>query len=52
MEDRFYASIAFPYGLFVASVFWTLYAIDRELVFPEILDRFVSPALNHMMHTT
>ncbi len=31
-EDYLYATLAFPVGMFVGIVFWTLFAIDRELV--------------------
>lgn len=32
-------------------MFWGLYAIDRELVFPKILDSYFPQWLNHVMHT-
>lgn len=35
----------------VASLFWSLYAIDRELVFPKIMDSFLPNWLNHCLHT-
>ena len=31
-EDYIYCTVAFPIGMFVGIIFWTLYAIDRELV--------------------
>lgn len=37
---------------FVASTFWILWAIDRELVFPVSLDAFFPAWLNHIMHTS
>jgi hypothetical protein len=32
-------------------VFWTIYSYDRNLVFPVIVDEYVSPHINHLMHT-
>nr|XP_006134721.1 androgen-induced gene 1 protein-like isoform X2 [Pelodiscus sinensis] len=37
---------------FVAVTFWTLYAYDRELVYPKELDEINPSWLNHTMHTT
>ncbi|TFK05014.1 zinc finger protein 850-like protein [Platysternon megacephalum] len=34
---------------FVAVTFWTLYAYDRELVYPKELDEINPPWLNHIM---
>ncbi|RVE48747.1 hypothetical protein evm_006521 [Chilo suppressalis] len=36
---------------FVTIMFWTLYTIDRELVFPEIFDTIVPWWFNHCVHT-
>ena len=46
------ASAAFPIGMFVGIIFWTLYHIDRKLIFPVELDEFFPAILNHCMHTT
>lgn len=35
VKDVIFASAAFPIGVFVAVIFWGLYAVDRELIFPE-----------------
>jgi hypothetical protein len=51
-EDYLFASIAFPMGLFVGIAFWGLYAFNRELVYPAVLDKIVPVWLNHAMHTT
>lgn len=32
-------------------MFWGLYAIDRELIFPKSLDEFIPGWQNHVMHT-
>ena len=52
LEDKVYSTVAFPYAVFVFITFWTLYSIDRDLVFPEFLDDYVPAALNHMMHSS
>lgn len=51
VRDKFFASIAMPYGLFVVAVFWILYSIDRELIFPKVLDGIFPVWLNHVSHT-
>lgn len=34
---------------FVCLVFWMIYAVDRELVYPKVLDKFIPVWLNHVM---
>nr|XP_006825545.1 PREDICTED: androgen-induced gene 1 protein-like [Saccoglossus kowalevskii] len=51
-RDWFLAAIAFPIGMLVVLMFWLIYAVDRELVFPEWLDKIFPSWLNHVMHTT
>merc|ERR1719442_389427 len=51
-RDVIFASAAFPIGMFVGIVFWTLFFINRELIFPKILDDYFPAILNHCMHTT
>lgn len=36
---------------FVSSTFWGIYAVDRELIFPQELDSFFPVWLNHAVHT-
>ena len=33
LRDIVFASAAFPIGIFVGVIFWSLWAIDRELIF-------------------
>lgn len=40
LRDYVFSTLAFPVALHVAITFWGLYAIDRELVFPKVLDSF------------
>lgn len=49
--DGLHASAAWPFGLFVAIAFWAIYAVDRELVYPQSLDKYIPQWLNHVMHT-
>ena len=37
---------------FVAVMFWGIYAIDRELIYPTFLDNTIPTILNHLWHTT
>ncbi|XP_019403749.1 PREDICTED: androgen-induced gene 1 protein-like [Crocodylus porosus] len=52
LKDFIFSVLVFPIGLFVAITFWTLYAYDRELVYPKELDEVNPSWLNHTMHTT
>lgn len=52
VRDYFFSTVAFPIGIFVTVMFWTLYAIDRELVFPVELDKYFPVYVNHMLHTS
>ncbi|CAL8257917.1 unnamed protein product [Gadus morhua 'NCC'] len=38
-------------NLFVFSSFWSIYAVDRELVYPKVIDAIIPHWLNHAMHT-
>ncbi|CAF4034973.1 unnamed protein product [Rotaria sp. Silwood2] len=49
LRDFLFASIIFPMGLFVCMTFWSLYHLDRKLIYPEELDQLISPILNHVL---
>lgn len=51
LRDWLFTSLVFPMGLFVSFIFWILFAIDRELIFPASLDLWFPNWLNHVMHT-
>lgn len=51
LKDYMMAAFAFPVAMHVGVTFWTLMAIDRELVFPKSFDAFFPNWLNHVMHT-
>lgn len=50
-RDYLFAALAFPLAANVTIVFWTLYSIDRELVFPRVMDPIYPWWLNHILHT-
>lgn len=52
LRDFLFSTMAFPVGIFVTISFWSLFLIDRNLVFPRKLDDFYPLWANHMMHTT
>ncbi|XP_055483692.1 androgen-induced gene 1 protein isoform X3 [Psammomys obesus] len=52
LRDWTLAVLAFPVGVFVVAVFWTIYAYDREMIYPKLLDNFIPGWLNHGMVTT
>ncbi|XP_018593070.1 androgen dependent TFPI regulating protein 1 isoform X2 [Scleropages formosus] len=51
IRDFLFTILAFPLGTFVCISFWTLYVIDRKLVYPKYLDDIIPLWLNHAMHT-
>ncbi|XP_014096193.1 androgen-induced gene 1 protein isoform X2 [Bactrocera oleae] len=51
VKDYLMSALAFPVALNVGITFWTLYAIDRELVLPRVLDPVFPSWLNHVLHT-
>uniref|UniRef100_A0A7N6FIC2 Androgen dependent TFPI regulating protein n=1 Tax=Anabas testudineus TaxID=64144 RepID=A0A7N6FIC2_ANATE len=48
-KDLLFAVFAFPVGTFVVLFFWTIFAYDRELVYPATIDTFFPPWMNHAM---
>lgn len=51
IRDYIFATFAFPLGMNVTVLFWSLYSIDRELVFPSVMDPIYPWWLNHILHT-
>ncbi|XP_009585198.1 PREDICTED: androgen-induced gene 1 protein-like, partial [Fulmarus glacialis] len=49
LRDWVMAVLAFPVGVFVVTLFWSIYIYDRELVYPKVLDNFIPAWLNHGM---
>ncbi|XP_015213085.1 androgen-dependent TFPI-regulating protein [Lepisosteus oculatus] len=50
-KDLLFSVLAFPVGSFVVMVFWGMFMYDRQLVYPDNLDNFFPPWINHAMHT-
>ncbi|XP_072292894.1 androgen-dependent TFPI-regulating protein [Eucyclogobius newberryi] len=50
-KDLLFAVFGFPVGMFVVLLFWSIFAYDRELVYPASIDAFFPPWMNHAMHT-
>ncbi|KAK3589590.1 hypothetical protein CHS0354_043051 [Potamilus streckersoni] len=52
LRDNVFAALAYPIGTFVVITFWSIYMVDRELVFPKRLDAIIPFWLNHVMDNT
>ena len=48
IKDGVYASIGVPSCLAVFVTFWVLFLIDRELVYPKRLDKYLPVWANHV----
>ncbi|KAJ8945232.1 hypothetical protein NQ318_011213 [Aromia moschata] len=46
-----FTSLVFPCSMFVSTMFWGVYSINRDWVLPESFDEFVPDWLNHCLHT-
>eukprot|EP00698_Gefionella_okellyi_P009226 TRINITY_DN2332_c0_g1_i2.p3 TRINITY_DN2332_c0_g1~~TRINITY_DN2332_c0_g1_i2.p3 ORF type:complete len:165 (-),score=3.27 TRINITY_DN2332_c0_g1_i2:270-764(-) len=44
--DQFFNAVVFPFAWTVVLLFWGLYAVDRDLIFPMSLDSIYPPYLN------
>ena len=51
IKDGVYASIGVPSCLAVFVTFWVLFLIDRELVYPKRLDKYLPVWANHVWHS-
>ncbi|XP_061379214.1 androgen-induced gene 1 protein-like [Danaus plexippus] len=45
-------SVAFTAAIYVSLAFWGIYAVDRDLIFPDSIAKIYTPLFNHIMHTT
>ncbi|CAH2066015.1 unnamed protein product, partial [Iphiclides podalirius] len=45
-------SLAFPIALYVSTAFWAIYAVDKDLIFPDHIEKLYPTWVNHVMHTT
>ncbi|XP_045511601.1 androgen-dependent TFPI-regulating protein-like [Colias croceus] len=44
-------SLAYPFAIYVSIAFWGIYYVDKDLIFPEHLEKAFPPWTNHVMHT-
>ncbi|KAF6207874.1 hypothetical protein GE061_016323 [Apolygus lucorum] len=44
-------TLVFPLSVMVFVLFWSMYYWDRTYIYPYLLDEWVSPIPNHVMHT-
>ena len=52
LSDIVVTAMAFPLAWFIVFAFWGIYAYDRQLVYPAVLDKIIPTWLNHFWHTT
>lgn len=50
-RDLVFSGLVVPFTMFISIMFWSVYTIDRELVFPEVYDQIVPWWFNHCVHT-
>jgi len=51
LSNHIFTTIATPVALMVSIVFWAVFAIDRELIYPKGLDKIIPIWINHSIHT-
>lgn len=51
LRSFIYVQFMFPTTMTVAIIFWLVFCINRELVYPEEFDIFVPAWENHVVHT-
>ncbi|KAF7263892.1 hypothetical protein GWI33_000951 [Rhynchophorus ferrugineus] len=50
-KGYFFVTFAFPFCFFVGAMFWIIFSINREYVFPQVLDEYIPSWINHAVHT-
>ncbi|KAL4710355.1 hypothetical protein ACJJTC_003752 [Scirpophaga incertulas] len=50
-RDVFYNALVMPFSLFISAMFWCIFWVDRELVFPAAYDVIIPWWFNHCVHT-
>ncbi|XP_014362688.2 androgen-dependent TFPI-regulating protein [Papilio machaon] len=45
-------SVAFPVAMYVSGTFWGIYAIDKDLIYPDYIAKLYPEWVNHILHTT
>lgn len=46
-----FTTLVLPLCTLVTGLFWTVFAIDRELVYPSMMDLYIPNLMNHACHT-
>uniref|UniRef100_A0A1B6CZW9 Androgen-dependent TFPI-regulating protein n=1 Tax=Clastoptera arizonana TaxID=38151 RepID=A0A1B6CZW9_9HEMI len=52
VKNFMFTVVVAPMTVFVSVVFWGLWSLDRELIFPKEIDPVLPPWVNHSLHTT
>lgn len=45
-------TLAFCIAIYVSLTFWSIYFVDKDLIFPERIAKLYHPSFNHVMHST
>lgn len=51
LKDFLFCILLLPNTLFIFSLFWIVFYLDRELAYPEVLDKYIPTWWNHVVHT-
>lgn len=51
-KNYLFTVLVAPMSVFVTVAFWSMWLIDRELIFPKPLDQVLPSWINHSIHTT
>jgi len=51
IRDYSFNCLCQPIGILVVTTFWILYSIDRELIFPVAIEKYIPFWMNHSTHT-
>ena len=51
LRNLLFNGLALPMGLFVSTLFWSVYYYDKRLIRPTDVDDFEPPWKNHVLHT-
>lgn len=49
--DMMFTTIVFPTTFLICSVFWPIYLVDSDSIYPNILQKLLPSYLNHIYHT-
>lgn len=52
LKNYFFTVLVAPMALVVTITFWSFWLVDRELIFPRVMDQVLPAWVNHSLHTT